>query len=802
MSITRKISIATFSKGFHSLQQILLGRNVCGFSFSKIGVLFFYCTTLLACSTTKYVEEGEYLLDDVEIQVEDKKVSPDKLTEYLRQSPNKDWLFISKAGLHLYSLSGKDTSKKINRFLRKIGEEPVIFDEYLTEKSESQITKQMQNLGYLNAETFHCIDTLPKKLALTYCVRPNELYTINQFNTEIEPEEMKTLLKTKQMRNLLNIKEGAPFNASVFNDISAQLTENFTNMGYYRLSKENFYFLADTSVGNHKVNVSLMYRPQIKTSDSLALDPALRRYKFRNVTIYNGIENQYNRRRRVLNQEEKYDTVQSGNITIISKEKHFLRPEILPYYVFIRPNRYFNNHIVDYTYSSFSSLGAVSQVGIEIIPDEKDSALLDAKITLKPANLYNFRFGIDGTNSAGDLGMAAYVSFQQKNLFHGSEIFNIKLNGAFEHINGNTEYDVKTDNYYEYGGELSLNIPRILMFALPEKIKKQIGASTSFAFSANWRKRPEYNRSFLSLDWKYSWYTNYRRLFHSLNLYNINYVVSPWTSSWFQKYLDQSGNELLKESYKDQFITRTTYSITYNSDTYTLFRRKKGWNIHASFDMAGTMPTLFCAILPNVKKEEGVYKILGTPYAQYIKTSLDVSKTFFVSEKTTLITHLGLGVAIPFGNSNIMPYEQRFFAGGANTVRGWKTRSLGPGRFNSEENGNFITQTGDVKLVLNFEYRQQTNSFLEVAAFLDAGNVWTIKNYEQQQNGGFAFNTFFKELGWSWGVGLRPNFKFIIIRLDAGMQIYNPLYKGSDAWVIAHPAWKFCALHFAIGYPF
>lgn len=754
-----------------------------------------------SCSTIKYVEKGEYLLDKVEIEVENKEVSTDKLTDYLRQTPNKNWLFIPKGGLRLYSLSGEDTSKAFNRLLRKIGEEPTIYDEYLTERSENQITKQMQNMGYLNAQTYHCIDSTEKKLKLTYCVRPNQRYTINQFKTEIEPQEMKSLLNTKQVKRILTVKEGDPFDASTFNDLSAQLTQLYNNMGYYKLSKENFYFLADTTVGNHQVDVTLKYRSQIEKKDSIILDPALKRYKFRNVTIYNGIEGQ-NRKRRGGVTKEIYDTIQSGNTTIISGKKHFLRPDILHNYVFIRPNRYFNNNIVDYTYSAFNSLGAVGQVGVEIIPDPNDSSFLDAKITLAPANIYNFRFGVDGTNSAGDLGMAAYVSFQQKNLFHGSEIFNIKLNGAFEHINGNTEFDVKTDNYYEYGGEVSLNIPRILLFALPQKLKKQLGASTSFSFSANWRKRPEYNRSFLSLDWKYSWNSNYKRVFHTLNLYNINYVVSPWTSTWFQNYLDKSGNELLKESYKDQFITRTSYTITYNSDINAIFRKKKGWNIHTSFDMAGTMPTLFCAILPNVNKEEGVYKILGTPYAQYLKTSLEISKTFFITPKANLIAHLGLGVAIPFGNSNIMPYEQRFFAGGANTVRGWKTRSLGPGKYDPTENGNFITQTGDVKIVFNLEYRQQTNSFLEIAAFLDAGNVWTIKEYEQQKKGAFSFESFYKELGWSWGIGLRPNFKFIIIRLDAGMQIYNPTYSGSEAWVITRPNWKFCAFHFAIGYPF
>lgn len=763
----------------------------------------FFSLLLCACATTKYVDEGDFLLNETKINVEDNKVAASELEEYLNQTPNKNWLFISKAGLHIYSLSGADTSKRINKFLRKIGSAPVIYDEQQTEKTEKQITKAMNNLGYLNAETFHCTDTTGQKIAITYCIRPREIYTIDSFYINIEPEEMKLLMNSRWIKRHLKIKHGDPFNASSLDELSANITSTFVNMGYYRLTKDNFYFLADTAHGDNTVDITLQYRSKIK-KDSTNFDPALQRYHFRNITILNGIEQKkVNRLSKTIlpPPSVKYDTAIYGNTTIISEEKKFLRPSILLNNIFIRPSRFYNSKIVEYTHSSLSSLGAVSQVNVEMIPIEEDSAYIDAKITLQPANIYHFQFGIDGTNSAGDLGAASYISLQQKNLFHGSEVFNIKINGSFEHINGKTEYITNNNNYYEFGGELSLAIPRILLPFLSEKYKKQVGATTIFSFGMNWRNRPEYNRRFLSLDWKYTWYSNRRRLFHTLDLYNINYVVSPWTSSWFSDYLNKTGNELLKESYKDQFITRSAYSIAYNSDNARL-THKLGWNIHANLDMAGTLPFLVCSIFPSIKRENGHYGVLGTPFAQYVKASIDVSKTFFVKTKTQFVGHIGLGVAVPFSNSDVMPYEQRFFAGGANTIRGWSTRTLGPGRFNADKNGNFITQTGDVKVFLNFEYRQQTNTFIDLAAFVDAGNVWTIKDYDEQAGGSFNIATFYKEMGLAWGLGIRPNFKFILIRLDAGMQIYNPVYYGSDAWVITHPSSKNFAFHFAIGYPF
>ena len=472
-----------------------------------------------------------------------------------------------------------------------------------------------------------------------------------------------------------------------------------------------------------------------------------------------------------------------------------MRPAVLENNLFIRPQRYYGDQLVDKTYNALNTLGAVGQVGITLkeADSPQDSACLDADIKLTKSNIYHFQFGVDGTNTAGDFGVASYVSFQQKNLFRGAEMLSFKLTGAFERIKGNEEYNLETDNYYEYGGDVSFSVPRI-MLPVMAKYKRQEGASTTFAFGCNWRKRPEYDRQFLSLDWKYSWYTNRKKIFHTFDFYNINYVVSKNTSKWFSAYLERTGNELLKESYKDQFITRSSYSVVYseNSSSGTL----KGWSFRGGIDIAGTMPYLFCSAL---QKGDSVYTIANTPFAQYFKAMFDVSKNFFIKSKTQLVAHVGLGVAMPYGNSLVIPYEQRFFAGGANTLRGWSTRTLGPGSFDSHDSGNFITQTGDVKIVLNLEYRQQTNTFLDVAAFLDAGNIWTVKDYETQKNGQFNIAGFYKEMGFSWGLGIRPNFKFIVLRLDAGMQLFSP----TDGWVALHPSWKnTCALHFAVGYPF
>lgn len=770
-------------------------------------IAFVAMLVLSACSTTKYVGEDSYLLNKNRIVVENDEVMVEQLHDYISQQPNPNALFIPKLSLHVYSLSGRDTSKKINRLLRRMGSEPVIFDEGRMEYSEKQLTKRMHNLGYLNAQVTHCLDTAKKKMNVTYCIRPKERYFVRNFNVEFDSPDMKALLRTKKAKKAVKLKENEPFVSERFDQMSADLTAAFWNVGYYNLTKENFYFLADTSVGDHKVDVTLKYRRIMK--DTSDVDQALQRYKFRKVTILNGVEQnviQAKRAKKISSHVKlKMDTVEYEGLTIINGDEPLMRSSVLYNNIFIRPRRYYSDVLLENSYNSLNALSAVSQVGVQIEPAKDDSAMLDAVISLTPANIYYFRYGIEGTNNAG-LGVSSNVSFQQRNLFKGSEVISLKLEGAYEHYQGNNyvigdkSYEVAGGNYYEYGGELSLTIPRIILDFLPQRYRKQVGAATSFSFSSKWRKRPEYDRLFLGLDWKYNWVTNRRRVSHTFDLYNINYVVSRSVSDWFTTYLETNGNELLKESYKDQFITRSSYSIVYTSDVASS-SVKKGWTIRTSLDIAGTLPFLICTIFP-IEKKDGVYNILGSPFAQYGKVSFDVSKVFYVREKTNFVAHVGLGIAVPYANSSVVPFEQRFYAGGPNTVRGWRTRKLGPGKFDSRNDGNFISQTGDVKMVFNFEYRQKTNTFIDLAAFLDAGNVWTIGEYATQMGGQFSGN-FYKELGFSWGVGIRPNFDFLLLRFDVGMQIYNPAYPESERWVITHPSWNDnFALHFSVGYPF
>ena len=206
------------------------------------------------------------------------------------------------------------------------------------------------------------------------------------------------------------------------------------------------------------------------------------------------------------------------------------------------------------------------------------------------------------------------------------------------------------------------------------------------------------------------------------------------------------------------------------------------------------------------KNSEGQYTLFNIAFAQYVKADFDLSRSFLIDSNNQLVLHMGFGIAYPYGNSNVLPFEKRYFSGGANSVRGWSVRGLGPGKY-TENDGriNFINQTGDMKLDLNAEYRTHLFWKLGGAFFIDAGNIWTLRDYKGQPGGQFRFNEFLSQLAASYGLGIRFNFDYFILRFDLGMKAVNPAYEHDtdEHYPLLHPKFsRDAAFHFAVGLPF
>ena len=414
-------------------------------------------------------------------------------------------------------------------------------------------------------------------------------------------------------------------------------------------------------------------------------------------------------------------------------------------------------------------------------------------------------FELEGTNSAGDLGAAASVSFQHRNLFRGSETFMVKFRGAYEAISG-LQPGYKNHNYTEYGVETSINFPNFLFPFLTSDFKRRIKATTEFGLQYNYQLRPEFSRTIALASWSYKWIQK-QKIQHRIDLLDISYLYLPWISSQFQEdYINKDkDNYILKYNYENRLIVRMGYNYSYNSAGGALVNNTittNSYSIRAGFESAGNILYGISKMINMRKNKDGEYAILGIPYAQYLKGDFDFAKNIIIDHRNSLAFHAGIGIAVPYGNAKVVPFEKRYFSGGANSVRGWSVRNLGPGSFAGD--GNFMNQSGDIKLDASIEYRTRLFWKFRGAAFIDAGNIWTIREYENQPGGVFEFDKFYKQIAVAYGLGLRLDLDFFVLRFDGGMKAINPKYKkAKERYPIIHPRFsRDFAFHFAVGYPF
>ncbi|MBQ8277737.1 MAG: BamA/TamA family outer membrane protein, partial [Bacteroidaceae bacterium] len=298
---------------------------------------------------------------------------------------------------------------------------------------------------------------------------------------------------------------------------------------------------------------------------------------------------------------------------------------------------------------------------------------------------------------------------------------------------------------------------------------------------------------------------------HRLDLLSLNYIFMPWISGTFrQDYLenDDPRYALLRNSYENLFIMRTGYSFVYNSvanRTHNGIYQTNGFQLRVAAEVAGNLLYGLSSLLHAQRDKNGQYSLFNIAYSQYAKFDVDYAKSFLINDRNSLALHLAGGIAVPYGNSDIVPYEKRYFAGGANSVRGWGVRELGPGSYQEKDGKiNFINQTGNIKLDMSLEYRTQLFWKLHGAAFIDAGNIWNTREYAEQAGGLFRFNKFYKQIAVSYGLGIRLNLDYFILRFDGGMKAINPsVESGSGHYPLLHPDFhRDFTFHFAVGLPF
>lgn len=768
------------------------------------------------CNSSRHVPEGEYLLDSVKININDstKTLDSQEMITYLRQLPNHKMLWSMKFRLGLYNLSGNDTTKWWNRWIRKLGEKPVIFDSSLLQKSEEQLYKAMVNKGFLhpsvNIEALRNKET--KKIKLTYNLNPREPHIINSIDYVIPDSIIKNIICKDSSRFV--IQRGDKLDRNELDRQREQISLLLRNNGYYNFAKEYISFSADTSNNSRFVDLTMKIKSLPRESTNF-FQRAYKKFVFRNIyfiTDYNPGKDES-----LFNLQSR-DTVSYKDIIILYGKKRYLRPSTLYENCFIHSGKEFRQRDIDKTYQALTRLNILNFINIKLIEvnggNNIDSKLndseynsLDAYILLTPGRSQNISLELEGTNSEGDLGVAASATYTHRNIGKGSETFTSKLRGAYESLSGNLE-GLLHDRYMEYSLDMGLNYPKFKAPFLKESFKRRINASTELNMAMTYQERPEYTRIISNVGWSYKWTHNRNRNRYIFTPLDINYVYLPEST---YNFIDEIApdNPLLRYSYEDHFIMRMGFSF-YHSNKKELRPfggsniQRNVYTIRANAETAGNLLYLISNIFDhNNERRDDPYKVFGIHYSQYFKINSDFTFLHTFDLKNSVAFHAGLGVGYPYGNSTILPFEKRFYGGGANGVRGWDVRTLGPGRFPGTNSvSDFINQCGDIRLDLSIEYRAKLFWVLELGAFIDGGNIWTIKNYPNQPGGMFHFNSFYKELAAAYGLGLRMDFKYFLIRFDLGMKAHNPAM-GQDPWPLFHPKWgRDRSFHFSIGYPF
>lgn len=766
---------------------------------------FFPCLLLLyilflvsSCSSTKYVPNGSYLLDEVKIHTDNKEIKPSALQPYVRQNPNSKWFNTIKTQLYIYNLSGRDSTQWMNKFLRKIGDAPVIYNEALAHRSEDEITKAVRNMGYMGATVETKTNTKKKKIRLSFEVTSGKPYVIRSIKQDINDAKVAMYLQEDSTSTLL--KEGMLFNVNVLDAERQRITNHLLRNGYYKFNKDYITYIADTVRNTHLVDLTLQVLPYRTHAGDIAKDH--NQYTINKISFLTDYDIMSSSS---LISMSVSDSIHYAGIPIYYKDRLYLRPKILVNNLRMQSGDLYNERDVQRTYSSFGRLSALKYTNIRFVETQiGDSTKLDAYILLTKSKHQSVSFEVEGTNSAGDLGAAAAVSYQHRNLFRGSERLTLKLRGAYEAISGLTQ-EYKNDNYTEYGVEASINYPRFLFPFLSSEFKRGIRATTELGLQYNYQMRPEFSRMVASASWSYQW-TERQRAQHRIDLIDINYLYMPWISDAFKKLYEGQQNYILEYNYKDRLIVRLGYTYNYNSVGGSLTNNtiaSNSYSIRTGIESAGNLLYAFSKLAGLSKNSKGEYSLLNIPFAQYVKADFDFAKNIMIDERNSLAYHVGMGIAIPYGNADVIPFEKRYFSGGANSVRGWSVRSLGPGAFPGD--GNFLNQSGDIKFDASVELRSELFWKFQGALFVDAGNIWTLHNYNEEQPGGkFKFNEFYKQIAVGYGLGLRLDLDFFVIRVDGGMKAINPVYSsGKDRYPIIRPKFsRDFALHFAVGYPF
>lgn len=755
------------------------------------GKLFKYITfpivvfLLAGCAkhqlSTWHLKPHERLVSKNSLEIQSKiKIDKEELASYIRQKPNHAILFGTwKFGLQWRNLIYRERSGKPRP--------AVILDSSLVRRSENQMGLFMRNEGYYNAQVTSEIKPIyflgikkweTKKVKIKYTVIPKSPLIIDSIGYNIEQKDIAQHYNEISPESFITRKE--ILRIENLEDERSRITKHLTNNGFYNFAENFISFDIDSTKGNDStIIITKIKQPK---SDSIH-----HKYYLNNIYI-NTSYDPYS------SNNATSDTILFEDVYMISKGKSKFNPNPLYRSLFFHPNEMYDQKKEALTFRQFANLQMFSFIKIEFkeVKDENGIKKLDVYVLLKPAKRMSVSGELMGIYREG-FGGNAQLSFNKKNAFGNSEVLNFTFSGGFENLKQIDENDFKIGS--NIGPKLSLTFPRLFMFPkITKSIRKNAFPKTTFSAYYNFQQRSQFARYLTNVSLTYTWNEGKYKT-HTFSLLDMNFAFITKDSKILSDLSRLSDSEKFK--FEDAISSGVKYSFLFNNQNKPkvknpTFFNAKGWLIG---------PSALAAKALGLEARDSITNAItlaGIRYATFIKIQGDFRKFYnFINEQQVALRTL-VGAGIPLDKDGVIPFDQLYFVGGANSLRGWRRRTLGPGSYiNSSDN---VDKLGEIKLEFSAEYRFPVTAILKGALFVDAGNVWTQKGNEDSELYGakdFNFNRFYKELAVSPGVGFRLDFDFFLFRVDLGVpikQAYNP-----STWKLEPDKTQ---VNFGVGYPF
>lgn len=760
----------------------------------------------ISCGVTSSLTDGEYLLSNVEVKADKSVPRSERITfeedRYIRQLPNKRILGFY-FHVWVYQNANHAKNERINNFMRKIGEPPVLVDTALTNRSVQNLQTYLHTRGYFCSSVGCQIDTTtlrPHRAKITYTIKQGPATRIDSVSYNFRDTSLRRIILADTASSL--IARGDIFDESVLEAERSRIATMLNNNGYYDFTANSISYEVDTLGKGLNASVCMVVSPLLvgynARNEQIWENHHI--YRIRNIDVYPTYDPMF-RSTSGFAPDAMVDTTDFKGLNVIRdlNAPSQLRSIVLRRNIMLYPDQIYNAQRVWSTHKELVSLGFFRSTKIAFNPvadgTEQGDRYIDCNIYAAPALKQSMKVEVEASSTSTFHGLSFTLGYSNRNMFRAAESFDVSTRFGFEWMRAR---DVAKRTAQEIGITAGLSFPRFLVpFRLtpgPNIAKPR----TRLEVALDYQNRPYYSRDIFTARWAYSWQQGSR----------ASWVLRPVDINWINvqsiddRFLNDMDNKYLRTSFESQLNAGLSLSWIYNTQRSDFDQNVT--IIRANLESVGNTLQLLTTAFGEPAKGENYSKILGVRFAQYVRGETSISHKIDLGGKMALASRFFSGVGVTYGNSKdrSIPFDRMFYCGGANSMRGWVPRTLGPGNKPELKDVTYPSQVGDVRLEANLEYRFPLWWILNGALFFDVGNVWYLRDTEDcNPEEVFHFDSFYKQLGFNTGLGIRLDLSYVILRFDLGMQLHNPNRPEGQRWIKTFN-WNNTALNFSVGYPF